>query len=858
MCKKLSHQIPFVLVLAALLLSLDITTGTAQAGGLVAYWPFDTDFSNAEGTAEFDGIPTGSAEISAEDIKVGAGALKIADDTLTANHVVAMGDFVGPGPVVRTVVGWYKYADIDGDGSDARNFVWETQPDWSLSFAIRDGADGKYSQWYNQTETQGSLHGEGPVVDDGLWHHAAVVWNSQLGHVKYYHDGQLLETVNVSTANNPVLDQAGFNIGTHRAADGGRNWDGYIDEIAIFSVELSESQVLGLYEQSATINPLNVLQEIPGIEEEIPQTEEEIPEIEELVAYWPFDTDFSNVEGTADFDGIPTGSAEISAEDVKVGAGALKIADDTLSANHVVAMGDFVGPAPVVRTVVGWYKYADINGDGSDARNFIWETQPNWSLSFAIRDGADGKYSQWYNQTETQGSLHGEGPVVDDGLWHHAAVIWNSELGHIKYYHDGQLFEIVDVNTANNPLLNQVGFNIGTHRAADGGRNWDGYIDEIAIFSIELSEDQILGLYERSETINPLNVLQEIPVVKELVAYWPFDTDFANAEGTPEFDGIPTGTAEISAEDLKVGAGALKIADDTLTANHVVAMGDFVGPAPVVRTVVGWYKYADINGDGSDARNFVWETQPNWSLSFGIRDGADGRYSQWYNQTQTEGSLHGEGPVVDDGLWHHAAVVWNSELGHVKYYHDGQLLEIVDVNTANNPLLDQVGFNIGTHRAADGGRNWDGYIDEIAIFGVELSERQVLGLYEQSETINPLNVLEEIPEAEEDPGKATLPVPEDGALVNTSWIILEWQPGLFAVSHNVFVGVDFDQVSKATLDDVDIFVGNTLDSFFAVGIGSAIPDGLVPGTTYYWRVDEINEADPLSPWKGDVWSFTVQ
>ncbi|MHC4074383.1 MAG: hypothetical protein ACYTGS_20540 [Planctomycetota bacterium] len=320
------------------------------------------------------------------------------------------------------------------------------------------------------------------------------------------------------------------------------------------------------------------------------------------------------------------------------------------------------------------------------------------------------------------------------------------------------------------------------------------------------------------------------------MAYWPFDTDFSNAEGTADFDGIPAGTAEISAEDVKVGAGALKIADDTLSANHVVAMGDFVGPAPVVRTVVGWYKYADINGDGSDARNFIWETQPNWSLSFAIRDGAEGKYSQWYNQTETEGSLHGEGPIVDDGLWHHAAVVWNSVLDHVKYYHDGQLLEIVDVNT----------------------RNWDGYIDEIAIFSVELSERQVLGLYEQSETINPLNVLNQITAPEEDPGKATLPVPEDGALLNALFIMLEWQPGLFAVSHDVYVGVDFNEVSTATLDDVGIFMGNTLDSFFFVGIGSAIPGGLVPGTTYYWRVDEVNEADPLSPWKGDVWSFSIQ
>jgi hypothetical protein len=46
--------------------------------------------------------------------------------------------------------------------------------------------------------------------------------------------------------------------------------------------------------------------------------------------------------------------------------------------------------------------------------------------------------------------------------------------------------------------------------------------------------------------------------------------------------------------------------------------------------------------------------------------------------------------------------------------------------------------------------------------------------------------------------------------------------------------------------------------YFVVGFpGYPYPDGLIPGTTYYWRIDEVNEADPNSPWKGNVWSFTV-
>jgi hypothetical protein len=34
-------------------------------------------------------------------------------------------------------------------------------------------------------------------------------------------------------------------------------------------------------------------------------------------------------------------------------------------------------------------------------------------------------------------------------------------------------------------------------------------------------------------------------------------------------------------------------------------------------------------------------------------------------------------------------------------------------------------------------------------------------------------------------------------------------------------------------------------------------NGLGFESTYYWRIDEVNESDANSPWKGDVWSFTT-
>jgi len=102
------------------------------------------------------------------------------------------------------------------------------------------------------------------------------------------------------------------------------------------------------------------------------------------------------------------------------------------------------------------------------------------------------------------------------------------------------------------------------------------------------------------------------------------------------------------------------------------------------------------------------------------------------------------------------------------------------------------------------------------------------------------------------------PVPEDGAMITSTKVDLQWQPGMLSLSSNVYFGENFDAVSNATPQDTDIFRGNTTEITFSVGTaGSPYPSGLAEKTTYYWRIDEVNDLHPNSPWKGDVWSFTV-
>ncbi|MBN2129621.1 MAG: hypothetical protein JW741_08995, partial [Sedimentisphaerales bacterium] len=92
--------------------------------------------------------------------------------------------------------------------------------------------------------------------------------------------------------------------------------------------------------------------------------------------------------------------------------------------------------------------------------------------------------------------------------------------------------------------------------------------------------------------------------------------------------------------------------------------------------------------------------------------------------------------------------------------------------------------------------------------------------------------------------------PKNGSMIGATETTLEWRAGEFAVSHDIYLGESYDEVDQAAPDDA-LFQGSQTATTFSV-------TNLTPGQTYYWRIDEINDAEPNSPWKGEVWSFRVQ
>jgi internalin A len=104
--------------------------------------------------------------------------------------------------------------------------------------------------------------------------------------------------------------------------------------------------------------------------------------------------------------------------------------------------------------------------------------------------------------------------------------------------------------------------------------------------------------------------------------------------------------------------------------------------------------------------------------------------------------------------------------------------------------------------------------------------------------------------------------PFDGAGDITQAPVIRWTAGAYAALHDVYFGQDAELVANATPADTEIYQGRQeLDKV------SYEPEALQWGTTYYWRIDEVNFVTVENEdgtedvneihWKGQAWSFTT-
>ncbi len=312
------------------------------------------------------------------------------------------------------------------------------------------------------------------------------------------------------------------------------------------------------------------------------------------------------------------------------------------------------------------------------------------------------------------------------------------------------------------------------------------------------------------------------------LAYWKIDEGSGTfVEDSSQYGNHGTTENATWTTDAMTGGAALEF--NGQDARVAVPDSQSLHPATGNITIGAWIKvFSDPTG-WSNAGSIVhkqgayqWAVNANGALWLGV----------WGSRLESIGSWNFADHV---GEWHHVATTYDNAAQHAWIYVDGEL----NIEGTVGAAIDQTADGIWLGYKQDGDTWIHGLIDEVRISDIVRSQDDIKA-----------SML----------GSAGFPFsrgpePEDGTILESTWANLKWKPGDFAVSHDMYFGTSFDDVNNGA---EGTFVGNMAGTFQVVGFpGFPAGDGLLPGTTYYWRIDEVNDANSSSPWKGEIWSFFV-
>ncbi|MHC4557826.1 MAG: LamG domain-containing protein [Planctomycetota bacterium] len=194
-----------------------------------------------------------------------------------------------------------------------------------------------------------------------------------------------------------------------------------------------------------------------------------------------------------------------------------------------------------------------------------------------------------------------------------------------------------------------------------------------------------------------------------------------------------------------------------------------------------------------------------------------------------------------DGEWHHIAVtlVDGTAISSdgIRIYVDGEDDTITSSDTSSWGIVAGEDFSIGL-RVTHSDRYFIGSIDDVLIYGKVLTPQEIKLIMRDASNLawepNP-------------PNQATVSVDRAKQLT--------WLPGDKASMHDVYFGTDLDAVTNASVAaPLGVYQGRQNHSYYPA-IGNL---NLEFGQTYFWRIDEVNDANLDNPYKGEIWKFEVE
>jgi hypothetical protein len=455
---------------------------------------------------------------------------------------------------------------------------------------------------------------------------------------------------------------------------------------------------------------------------------------------------------------------------------------------------------------------------------------------------------------------------VHDGQWHHgvAQLPEGGVMNDVVFYLDGQPLGTFQIGNGTNPFITTADQDFSIGRSGPrGDRYFDGIIDDVRIFSQVLTQEEIqqvmIGVPPEIAT-DPSPAHEATDVPREVALSWTpgnfanqhdiyFGTNFDDVNNATNLDSMGPDKIYRARQDVDSYAVGERLdfgqtyywRIDEVNApptSHVVFKGD------VWSFTVEPFAYAIENINASASSSAVDKAPENTINGSGLDDsgllhGKDGDNNMWLSD------IAGPQPTwvefqFDKVYKLHELWVWNSNeflepmvgfgfkdvtieysVNGADYTTLGTTHEFAQApgtpEYAHNTTVDFGGVAAKYVRLT-ANSNWGGILNQYG-----LSEVRFLHI--------PVNARNPYPDSE------ATGVPPD--------VVLSWAAGREAVRHDVYISTDEQAVIDGTAPVA------------TVTEASHGPLSLDLDVTHYWKVNEVNEAETLTTWESNIWSFTT-
>jgi len=444
---------------------------------------------------------------------------------------------------------------------------------------------------------------------------------------------------------------------------------------------------------------------------------------------------------------------------------------------------------------------------------------------------------------------------VDDDTWHHIA--WTYNGGTVACYVDGGGTGQKTWTVSGSVATTTGQFRIGS--LADATNPFGGTVDEVAIFNAPLTQEEVqqimrgVGGHEAATAPSPVDTAAD--VLRTVALSWKAG-EFAATHD------VYLGTSL----DAVLAASRANPGDVLLSQGQVPTTC-----VPPVRLEFGqtyYWRVDEVNGapDYTVFAGEVWSftVEPFVYQITNVAATSNGVSDEGMGPDRTvDGSglnANGQHSTLDTDMWLAAPV--GDELPWIQYEFDRVYkLHEMDIWNYNVSIEKVVGFglkDVTVDYSTDG-------IEWATLGAVQINRATGSAAYTYNTTVDFAGTAAQYVRVTVQSGWGTLgqyglsevrfyqiptfarePMPANGESGVPVDAVLSWRAGREAVSHHVCFGTD----EAAVADGTQLAAAVTQNQYD--------PGALDVDTTYYWRVDEVNEAEADGVWEGNVWSFSTQ